>query len=176
MLWIKLTLSQPGLVHERFLRKQPKVDAENNILYLCTHPTAFYFTTEVPDTWKFLLTNTKTSVWFVTFCYKLYWFHNSDLTFLNTFITPSTLGLKSSLIWQKYFYLKFQGKRSSCTPTQTLLLQWMKSFSQWRYSTWKILLLFLNFQKQKPHKSNSFLPPHTQGHMASLHTCVHSIC
>lgn len=30
---------------------QPEVDGKNNIMYLRTHPTAFYFTTEeIPDT------------------------------------------------------------------------------------------------------------------------------
>lgn len=155
----------------------PEVDGENNIFYLFLHPTAFYFTMEeVPNTWTFLLTSTTLSVWFVIFCYKLY----SDLTFLNTFITPSMLGLKSTLIWQKSIYLNVLGQKifmrtNSNTP------QWMKSSSQWRYSTWKILLLFPNFQKQYlsmhfgqwPQNINSFLSSHTQGHMNTWQLYLH---
>lgn len=57
----------------------------------------------------------------------------------------------------------------------------MKSSSQWRYSTWKILFLFLNFQKQYlsmhfgqwPQKSNSFLPSRTQGHVNTWQLYLH---
>lgn len=36
--------------------------------------------------------------YYISIYSKLYCFHNSDLTFLNTFINSSMLGLKSSLI------------------------------------------------------------------------------
>lgn len=57
----------------------------------------------------------------------------------------------------------------------------MKSSLQWRYSTWKILLLLLNFQKQYfsmhfgqwPQKINSFLSSHTQGHMNTWQLYLH---
>lgn len=126
---------------------QPQVDGENNTLYLCTNLTAFYFISEVPDTWIFLLTSTTLCIWFLIFCYELYWFNISDLKFLYTFITPSMLGLKPSLVWQKYFYLNVLGQQISMY-TNSNTPHTMKSCSQWRYSTWKILLLFPSFQKQ----------------------------